>query len=239
MAPRERTPAGARRRLTALVPGAQRPASCASSSSAWARPRVKPGTPLGILLLALAALGLASAGCDVDFERMLDQAKAEPYEASPFFEDGQSMRRPPSGTVPTTRVTGPRELVTGRTAAGEYVTTLPVTLDEALLDRGEDRFRIFCRTCHGPLGDGRSAVAENMKLRRPPSLHEQRLQSYPPGRLFRVVSEGYGLMPSYAESLSLEDRWAVVAFVRALQLSQNVPLAELPAPLREEALPWL
>jgi mono/diheme cytochrome c family protein len=187
----------------------------------------------------LAALALLGAGCDIDFERMLDQPKAEPYEASPFFDDGQSMRHPPSGTVPVTRVTGPRELVTGRTAAGDDVDTLPVALDAALLDRGEDRFRIFCRTCHGALGDGVSAVAENMKLRRPPSLHEPRLQSYPPGRMFRVVTEGYGLMPSYAESLSLQDRWAVVAFVRALQLSQDVPLAELPAPLREEARPWL
>jgi mono/diheme cytochrome c family protein len=187
----------------------------------------------------LAALFLATTGCDVDFERMLDQPKAEPYEASPFFDDGQSMRQPPSGTVPVTRVTGPRELVTGRDVAGDYVDTPPVTLDAALLDRGEDRFRIFCRTCHGPLGDGRSAVAENMKLRKPPSLHEPRLRSFPAGRTFRVVSEGYGLMPSYAESLSLEDRWAVVAFVRALQLSQDVPLAELPEPLREEAQPWL
>jgi mono/diheme cytochrome c family protein len=187
----------------------------------------------------LALLALVIAGCDIDFERMLDQPKAEPYEASRFFDDGQSMRHPPSGTVPVTRVTGPRELVTGRTAAGEYVGTVPVALDAALLDRGEDRFRIFCRTCHGALGDGVSAVAENMKLRRPPSLHEPRLQSFPPGRMFRVISEGYGLMPSYAESLSLQDRWAVVAFVRALQLSQDVPLAELPRPLREEAQPWL
>jgi hypothetical protein len=189
--------------------------------------------------LALPTLALGAVGCNVDFERMLDQPKAEPYEASPFFDDGQSMRQPPSGTVPTTRVTGPRELISGRTAAGDYVDTLPVTLDAALLDRGEDRFRIFCRTCHGSLGDGRSAVAENMKLRRPPSLHEPRLRSFPPGRLFRVVTEGYGLMPSYAESLSLTDRWAVVAFVRALQLSQDVPLAELPPALREEARPWL
>jgi mono/diheme cytochrome c family protein len=192
-----------------------------------------------VAALALAALSPATMGCEIDFERMLDQPKAEPYEASPFFDDGQSMRQPPRGTVPVTRVTGPPELITGRSAAGDYVTTLPVTLDAALLDRGEDRFRIFCRTCHGPLGDGRSAVAENMKLRKPPSLHAERLRSFPPGRLFRVISEGYGLMPSYAEALSLDDRWAVVGFVRALQLSQDVPLAELPPPLREEAQPWL
>jgi mono/diheme cytochrome c family protein len=187
----------------------------------------------------LLALALASAGCEIDFERMLDQPKAEAYEASQFFENGESMRHPPSGTVPMTRVTGPPELVSGRTRSGEYVREIPVALDAALLDRGEDRFRIFCRSCHGRLGDGRSAVAENMKLRKPPSLHEPRLREYAPGRLFRVVSEGYGLMPSYIESLPLEDRWAVVAFVRALQLSQDVPLAELPESLREEARSWL
>jgi mono/diheme cytochrome c family protein len=178
-------------------------------------------------------------GCQIDLERMLDQHKAEPYEASSFFEDGQSMRRPPAGTVPVTRLTGPPELVRGRTASGEYVNTIPLPLDGALLARGEDRFRIFCRTCHGPLGDGQSQVAENMKLRKPPSLHEPRLRELADGRLYRVVSEGYGLMPSYEESLTVRDRWAVVAFVRALQLSQSVPLAELPQPLREEAAPWL
>jgi mono/diheme cytochrome c family protein len=194
---------------------------------------VPPPFALAVLLLA------GPLACQVDLERMLDQHKAEPYEESAFFEDGQSMRQPPAGSVPVGRVLGPPELVSGKTARGDYVTRIPMPLDAALLARGEDRFRIFCRTCHGPLGDGQSQVAENMKLRRPPSLHEPRLRDLPAGQLYRVVSEGYGLMPSYRESLSLRDRWAVVAFVRALQLSQNVPLAELPQPLREEAAPWL
>jgi mono/diheme cytochrome c family protein len=193
---------------------------------------------LGQRGLAMLLLGCA-LGCQIDLERMLDQHKVEPYEANTLFEDGQGMRQPPAGTVPVTRLTGPPELVTGRTGSGDYVNALPLPLDAALLARGEDRFRIFCRTCHGALGDGQSQVAENMKLRKPPSLHQPRLRDFPPGRLFRVVTEGYGLMPSYEESLSVWDRWAVVAFVRALQLSQNVPLAELPQPLREEAAPWL
>jgi mono/diheme cytochrome c family protein len=186
--------------------------------------------------IPLLALGL---GCEIDLERMLDQHKAEAFEQSPFFADGQAMRAPPAGTVPASRQTGPVELRTGRTASGEYVSTLPVSLDAALLERGQDRFRIFCRTCHGALGDGQSPVAENMKLRRPPSLHEQRIRDYPPGRIFRVVTDGYGLMPSHADALGVRDRWAVVAFVRALQLSQSVPLAELPQSLKTEAAPWL
>jgi mono/diheme cytochrome c family protein len=197
------------------------------------------GHGIGACIGLCIGLLCGALGCEIDLERMLDQHKLEPYEASSFFEDGQSMRRPPAGTVPRTRQLGPSELVRGRTEAGQYVSTIPVPVDAALLTRGEDRFRIFCRTCHGPLGDGQSQVAENMKLRRPPSLHEPRLRDALPGRLFRVVTEGYGLMPSYEAALSLRDRWAVVAFVRALQLSQNVPLAELPEPLRAEAAPWL
>lgn len=186
-------------------------------------------------------LGWAAAGalgCQVDLERMLDQHKVEAYEESRFFADGQAMRRPPAHTVPLRRVTRAPELVTGQTEAG-YVSRVPIPLDAALLARGQDRFRIFCRTCHGALGDGQSEVAENMKLRKPPSLHEARIREFLPGQLFRVVSEGYGLMPGYAEELSYRDRWAVVAFVRALQLSQNVALAELPPALQQEARPWL
>ena len=185
-----------------------------------------------------ALLGCALWGCQVDLERMLDQHKAEAYEASRFFEDGQSMRAPPSGTVAVTDVTGPPELVTGM-RDNQYVQAYPLTVDAALLARGQNRFRIFCATCHGPLGDGVSQVAENMKLRKPPSLHDRRLVEYPPGRMYRVIAEGYGLMPAYAEELTVTDRWAVVAFVGALQLSQNVALLDLPESSRQEAQPWL
>jgi cbb3-type cytochrome c oxidase subunit III len=189
---------------------------------------------------AFSCLGVALclAGCQVDLERMLDQHKAKAYRESPFFEDGQSMRRPPRNTVPVTRVTRAPELTTGM-RGGAYTSTIPLPLDAEALRRGQDRFRIFCRTCHGPLGDGQSQVAENMKLRRPPSLHEPRIVSFPPGQLFRIISEGYGLMPSYADVLPIRDRWAVVAFVRALQLSQDVALSDLPEDLRKEAQPWL
>jgi mono/diheme cytochrome c family protein len=177
-------------------------------------------------------------GCQVDLERMLEQHKAKAYDQTPFFEDGRTMRQPPRGTVPVTRITRAPALTTG-SQGGAYVQTIPVPIDAALLQRGEDRFRIFCRTCHGPIGDGQSDVAENMKLRKPPSLHESRIVGFPPGQLFRVISEGYGLMPAYADELPVHDRWAVVAFVRALQMSQDIALGELPQNLREEAQPWL
>lgn len=187
---------------------------------------------LGLLL----PLWLAS--CQVDLNRMIDQHKAEAYEASADFADGQVMRRPPEGTVPHDALLGPSELVSG-TRGDRFVEDVPVDVDVELLERGQNRFRIFCQTCHGALGDGHSDVAKVMRLRPPPSLHEPRLRELPAGHLFRVVSEGYGLMPSYGAQLTYRDRWAVVAFVQALQLSQSLTLAELPPELRREAEPWL
>lgn len=184
------------------------------------------------------ALLLGTSACEVDLERMIDQSKYEPYEENRFFEDGRSMRRPPSGTVHREAVTGPAELVSGMEGTS-YVGRIPVAVDAATLDRGENRFRIFCRACHGELGDGQSQVAENMKLRKPPSLHERRIVQYPAGRLYGVITHGYGLMPSYAHELGVHDRWAVVAFVQALQLSQGMALAELPQALQTEANQWL
>jgi len=180
----------------------------------------------------------ALLGCQTDLERMLDQKKAEPFEASAVFQDGKAMRTPPAGTVAAQTRLGPPELVSGR-SNGRYVERIPIEIDAARLERGEQRFQIFCRACHGPLGDGQSRVADAMELRRPPSLHESRIVALSPGEVYTVISEGFGLMPSYATQLALEDRWAVVAYVQALQLSQGVKLATLPAELQEEAEPWL
>ena len=189
--------------------------------------------------VAVALLVQTTTGCDgIDLERMLDQNKAEAYEESPFFADGRAMQLPPEGTVPRHAVIGPKSLVAG-VDQGEYVTRIPVPVNMELLERGQNRFRIFCRTCHGPLGTGKSQVAENMSLRPPPSLHEPRIVEYPAGRLYRVIRDGYGLMPSYANELGLSDRWAVVAYVQALQLSQRLALAELPRSMQEEARSWL
>ncbi|HEY8943402.1 MAG TPA: cytochrome c [Polyangiaceae bacterium] len=189
------------------------------------------------MVLALTSGLLGCKDGRIDLERMLDQPKFEPYEAG-LVPGTTSMRHPPEGSVDRDAPLGPPELVDGRDGEA-YATHIPIPIDEAQLSRGRERFGIFCAPCHGLLGDGRSQVAENMRLRPPPSLHEARLREYPPGRIYSVVHEGYGLMPSYAQELALRDRWAVVAYVRALQLSQSVRLAELPAGLAEKAQPWL
>jgi hypothetical protein len=192
---------------------------------------------------------LTAAGCD---ENVLDpmadrQPRAMRYRESHFYADGLSMRGPPEGTVPRERITLNPRLTTGREPDGpvqpngeplpHYVTTIPVPVTRKLLDLGRKRFDITCATCHGPLGDGVSIVARQMSLRPPPSLH--RYVDKPSGYFYEVISKGFGMMASYAAELTVEERWAVVAYVRALQLSQLTPVAELPANERQrlEAMP--
>jgi mono/diheme cytochrome c family protein len=161
---------------------------------------------------------------------MQRQAKYKAYQSSEYYEDGLAMRTPPAGTVPFHALVDPAVL-TGRGADGKPLATSPVPVDDRLLALGRKRFDISCAVCHGTLGDGQSQVAMNMALRRPPSLHLYR--DRPDGHIYQVISEGFGLMPSYATQLSVEERWAVVAYVRALQLSQHATLTELPPAVRE------
>ena len=160
---------------------------------------------------------------------MQRQAKLKAYQASDLGENGLSMRAPPEGTVPSGALLDPAQ----RTGLGEDAKPLalsPVKPDAKVLARGRERFDIECAVCHGLLGDGQSQVALNMSLRRPPSLHDYR--GLADGYIYGVITDGFGLMPSYAGVLSVEDRWAVVAYVRALQLSQHAPVETLPGELR-------
>ncbi len=170
----------------------------------------------------------------LDLERMRDQARYQAYDASELFPDGKAMRRPPEGTVPHDRITGQPSLTEGL-EAGAYTARIPVPVTLELLRRGKERFEIFCAACHGVAGDGESYVAKWMTLRKPPSLVEARVQAYPPGRIYQVIVQGYGLMRSYEENIPLTDRWAIVAYVKALGRSRATPLDALPAALRERA----
>jgi mono/diheme cytochrome c family protein len=167
------------------------------------------------------------------FERMMQQPRVDPFERSKFFADGRAMRPVPAGTIPTERKIVDAKVGSG-IDNGVYVERLPVPVDRAFVALGRERFEIFCAPCHGFTGDAESVVADFMELRRPPSLHEVRLRAYPPGRLYHVVTVGYGLMPSYATVLSDEERWSVVAYVRALQLGRNVRAASLPREVRAQ-----
>jgi len=178
---------------------------------------------------ALGAMALLlAAGCSV-FDPMMSQEKVKTYRESDFWADGVAMRPAPAGTVPRERVISP-ELETGRGPDGKPLDRIPLPLTRTLLETGRKRFEITCAVCHGLLGDGKSLVARNMSLRKPPSLHDY--VARPDGYFFQVMTDGFGLMPSYAGDLPVEERWAVVAYVRALQLSQRARVAQLPPDLR-------
>ncbi len=191
---------------------------------------------LAVCLVAMAAAGCEGVLPEPDFERMQHQRGYRPYGRSVQFEDGRVMRPPPLGTVPRGQVLGKPALTQGVLRSGAYATEIPIPVTRAVLERGRDRFDIYCAACHGVRGDGDSMVATNMTLRRPPSLLEEPVPSFPPGRTFEVATAGYGLMPAYDLHLSVSDRWAVVAYLQALQRSQNVRLSELSPQQRARAL---
>lgn len=174
------------------------------------------------------AAALALTACP-RLDPMQRQAKVKAYQPSAFYPDGLGMRDPPEGTVPYHGLLDPA-VETGLGADAKPLAAAPVPFDEALLARGRAKFDVNCAVCHGVLGDGQSQVALNMSLRPPPSLHLYR--DRPDGYIYQVISHGFGLMPSYARSLSVHDRWAVVAYVRALQLSQHATVDQLPPELR-------
>jgi mono/diheme cytochrome c family protein len=188
-------------------------------------------------LLFLLAVVSASAGC-IDEDLINPMAARQPrvnfYGESEFHSDGIGMRAPPKGTVPRERIVLNPGLTTGKIAGPNgtdtYVTTFPLKVDRPLLALGRKRYDIICGTCHGPVGDGDSIVGRQMALRPPPSLHLY--ADRPPGYIYEVVTQGFGMMASYAGELPVRERWAVVAYIRALQLSQAMPLDKAPPEAR-------
>jgi len=175
--------------------------------------------PRKALFAALVTGALASACHPEDIDAMERQPKLLPYAASDLSPAGQAMRVPPAGAVPLERDLDARE------PAGPSLTP-------QLLALGRVRFEVACAPCHGLAGDGDSVVATKMAQRPPPSLHEPRIRALSAEDIQTVIRDGYGLMPRASYRLSTRERWAVVAYVRALQLSQNLVLADAPEPVR-------
>lgn len=172
------------------------------------------------LLAVIVLLTVACRGA------MTDQPKVEPLERSAFFSDAPSARPLPDNTVPRSAVVEPESFSTGM-EGGAPVATVPVTLTQELLDRGRQQYDIFCAPCHGLTGDGDGPVVQR-GFPAPPSFHEERLRRAAAGYYFDVITNGFGAMFSYAGRVSPTDRWAIIAYVRALQLSQGVPVEQLP-----------
>lgn len=172
---------------------------------------------------------LTLCACDLDLERMDEQPRFTSYEACEVCPNGSIMMLPPTGAVARNVELAPAD-------PADDSDDIPVAIDRHALERGRNRFDVFCAACHGRLGNGDSQVAENMTLRRPANLVTG---GYRAGHIYRVVTHGFGLMRSYAGELPPADRWAVIAYVGALRLSQQVPLEALPPERQQEAMPWL
>jgi mono/diheme cytochrome c family protein len=184
------------------------------------------GPPCSALILFVVLVALP--GCRSE---MYDQPRFETYEDSEFFDDGASARPLVEGTVPRPDPgdQGPwsQELFTTGKSAGKLAESLPFTVDRAVLERGQDRFRIFCTPCHGELGDGRGMIVQR-GFNPPPSYHTDELRKQPVGHYFDVMTRGFGTMYSYASRIPARDRWAIAAYIRALQVSQHSLASQLP-----------
>jgi mono/diheme cytochrome c family protein len=160
------------------------------------------------------------------------QPKEEPLGESSFYNDKQASRPLIVGTVPRGHLQEDTAFFTGRDDNGRLITDLPFRLSvserRALLLRGQERFNVYCTPCHGRLGDGQGMISKRgLALRRPPaSYHTERLRAMPIGHFYDVMTKGYGTMFSYASRVEPQDRWAIAAYIRALQLSQHANTAD-------------
>src|SRR5688572_1203909 len=182
---------------------------------------------IGVLL---AVVCFASAACRSD---MQDQPKIKPYRGSSFFGDGLASRPPVQGTIPRGYLRSDREFYTGKKSVSSVspapastnpypddMDTFPFPITQETVQRGRERYEIFCSVCHGMTGHGDGMIVRR-GFRRAASFHDDRLRQAPVGHFFDAITNGWGAMPPYAAQVPVQDRWAIIAYVRALQLSQR------------------
>jgi mono/diheme cytochrome c family protein len=174
---------------------------------------------------------LACGGCE---DSMRDQARIKPHEESKFFEDRHSARTPPPGTIARGQLRENTEYFSARNAAG-FLPHVPVNITRDLILRGQERFNIYCSVCHGADGYGKGMIVER-GFTPPESYHTERLRSMPDGYFYDIITQGKGAMYSYASRVTPDDRWAIVAYIRALQLSQHASLKDVPEAEKERLL---
>jgi mono/diheme cytochrome c family protein len=189
--------------------------------------------------LALAALALTSVACvrgctssqpPIHINPSMDnQPKLRAQSESGFFYDGAGMRPLVPGTIARGELREDTALYAGTDAAGQPVATSPIAADEKVLARGEERYRIYCQPCHDPRGDGKGILFQRGNVPTP-SLHSDKVRTAPDGFVFGVITNGSGLMPAYKWPIPPEDRWAIVAHLRALQQQRIAEGGAPPAP---------
>lgn len=183
----------------------------------WRNRGAWPAATLAALLLC----GLAACG-----PNMQHQAKYKPESASSFFADGSSVRQPVADTVARGQARTDDHYYTGL-AAGTPVAAFPAPVTREQIARGRERYDIYCAVCHGLTGYGDGPIVQR-GFPRPPSFHSEASRAVPVGHVYDVITNGYGVMYPYASRVSPEDRWAIAAYIRALQLSQNAAPGDVP-----------
>src|SRR5437588_5285012 len=173
---------------------------------------------------AVVVITVGFSGCRLD---MHVQPRLNPFSRSDFFADQRSERPPIEGTVARGQLRADTYFYTGKigSSPGDY---MPFRVTKEVLERGRERFDIYCAPCHSRLGDGNGFIPSRGFPRKPPSYHIQRLQKAPLGYFFDVMTNGFGIMPDYASQISPQDRWNIIAYIRALQLSQSATRADVP-----------
>lgn len=172
-----------------------------------------------LLLLLLTAISCR--------QKMANQPRYDSLEPSDFFDDGMAARPRVAGTVARGELSTNALLDTGK-VNGQLADGFPFEITRAVLDRGQERYNIYCGQCHGRVGDGNGMIPSR-GYRRPPSFHTETLRAATTGHYFDVITNGFGAMPPYKTMVSPRDRWAIVAYIRALQISQNATVNDIPA----------
>lgn len=165
------------------------------------------------------------SGCG-NVRDMKDGARLKPYEACPVLHQDQSASEPLQGVVAQTESNLDPAFLTGK-INGRFTKGFPIELNMDFLKKGREEYRVYCSVCHDDLGSGRGVIIEK-GFREPFSFHEARLRTAPPGYIYDVITSGYVTMASYANDIPPEDRWAIAAYIKALQISRNVSIDELP-----------
>ena len=182
------------------------------------------------LLAALALTAVVSAACRQD---MHDAPRFDPLESAEMFANGSSARPIVAGTVPRGQQNDDLYLHTGKGPDGQPVNAFPFAITHDDLDRGQERYNVFCAPCHGRTGIGNGMVVQR-GYRQAQSMHIDRLRLAPAGYFYDVITNGFGVMPDYRAQITVEDRWRIIAYVRALQLSRQGATTDMPADMLEE-----
>ena len=175
--------------------------------------------------LALGLAGLLVLTVSACRQDMHDAAKYEPLEKSDFFKDGRASRPSVPGALARGQLREDKLLYTGRDDNG-LAESFPFPVTEGVLARGRERFNIYCSPCHGRTGDGNGMIPQR-GYKHPPTFHDDRMRGMAPGYFYQVMTNGFATMPSYALQVKVEDRWAIAAYVKALQLSRHANVADL------------